>query len=190
MLFPICPDRHGRAHHRLAEHAAAAAEHRAHHVAHQKRHETEPAALLLLGAALRRVGATGARAVFLFAQLPGFIAGGGFQVFLFSRRELGPAIVGGEPQPVTLGRGDAAFHVGEGLRIHLVILAGGQRHQRQGQRVGAVGAAQGVPGLAESGQVGLELADLRAHDPGAADDGLLDGGLNLAAEAQCLVQLN
>jgi hypothetical protein len=43
-----------------------------------------------------------------------------------------------------------------------------------------------VPGLAESGQVGLELAHLRAHDPGAADDGLLNGGLDLAAEAQAL----
>gem|GEM_PF-6911205 len=59
-------------------------------------------------------------------------------------------------------------------------------HQRQGQGVGAVGAAQGVLGLAEGGQVGLELAHLRAHDPGAADDGLLNGGLDLAAEAQTL----
>ncbi|MNQ89317.1 hypothetical protein D3C85_1046230 [compost metagenome] len=59
-------------------------------------------------------------------------------------------------------------------------------HQRQGQGVGAVGAAQGVLGLTEGGQIGLELAHLRAHDPGAADDGLLNGGLDLAAEAKAL----
>src|SRR5690606_31790296 len=46
--------------------------------------------------------------------------------------------------------------------------------------------AQGVLGPTEGGQVGLELAHLRPHDLGAVDDGLLNGGLDLAAEAKAL----
>jgi hypothetical protein len=43
-----------------------------------------------------------------------------------------------------------------------------------------------VLGLTEGGQIGLELTHLRAHDPGAADDGLLHGGLDLSGEAEAL----
>jgi len=56
----------------------------------------------------------------------------------------------------------------------------------QDQGVGAVGAAEGVFRLAEGRQIGLELSHLRAHDPGAADHGRLDGGLDPAVEAKAL----
>ena len=77
------------------------------------------------------VAGLAAGAVLLLAELARLVARRGLDQLLLGGGELGAAVVGGEPQPVTLGRGDAAFHVGEGLRIHLVILAGGQRHHRR-----------------------------------------------------------
>ena len=58
--------------------------------------------------------------------------------------------------------------------------------QGQDQGVGAVGAAERVLRLAEGGQISLELAHLRSHDPGTAHDGFLHGGLDPAVETKAL----
>ena len=75
---------------------------------------------------------------------------------------------------------------GEGGAEHRVALAHAPGHQRQGDGVGAVGAGQGQPGLAEFGQLGLELTNLRAHDIGAAVQHLGDGGVDLVADPALL----
>jgi hypothetical protein len=40
--------------------------------------------------------------------------------------------------------------------------------------------------LTEGGQISLELAHLRSHDPGTAHDGFLHGGLDPAVKAESL----
>ena len=75
------------------------------------------------------------------------------------------------------GRGE-----GEARHEHRVARSDAGRIERQQQRVGAVGAGDGVLDADIGGDLALELGDLRPENVFAAVDDAIDGGLEAVAE--------